>query len=98
MHFNKNQNIGDVYLFFNSIPSTHSYAMELLSHSFPQHGTVISADFPELKELIANMHETMYNAYGVGLAAPQIGLAIRLFLVDTSPFAIIGKIIIYSCL
>ena len=49
--------------------------------------TVISADFPELKELIANMHETMYNAYGVGLAAPQIGLAIRLFLVDTSPFA-----------
>jgi peptide deformylase len=49
--------------------------------------TVISADYPNLKELIANMHETMYNAYGVGLAAPQIGLPIRLFLVDTSPFA-----------
>ena len=47
MHFNKNQNIGDAYLFFNSITSTHSYAMELLSHSFPQHGTVISADFQE---------------------------------------------------
>lgn len=47
MHFNKNQNIGDAYLFFNSIPSTHSYAMELLSHHFPQHGTVISADFQE---------------------------------------------------
>jgi peptide deformylase len=29
----------------------------------------------------------MYNAFGVGLAAPQIGLSIRLFLVDTSPFA-----------
>jgi len=49
--------------------------------------TVISADYPKLDELIANMYETMYNAYGVGLAAPQIGLAIRLFLVDTSPFA-----------
>lgn len=47
MHFNKNQNIGDAYLFFNSIPSTHSYAMELLSHGFQQHGTVISADFQE---------------------------------------------------
>jgi peptide deformylase len=49
--------------------------------------TVISSDYPNLKELIADMHETMYNAYGVGLAAPQIGLPIRLFLVDTSPFA-----------
>lgn len=47
MHINKNQNIGDAYLFFNSIHSTHSYAMELLSHGFPQHGTVISADFQE---------------------------------------------------
>ena len=33
------------------------------------------------------MYETMYNAEGVGLAAPQIGLPIRVFLVDTSPFA-----------
>ncbi len=47
----------------------------------------ISKDYPKLDELIANMHETMYGAFGVGLAAPQIGLAIRLFLVDTSPFA-----------
>jgi peptide deformylase len=49
--------------------------------------TVISADYPKLKELLANMYETMYNAFGVGLAAPQIGLPIRVFLVDTSPFA-----------
>jgi len=49
--------------------------------------TVISSNYPNLKELIENMYETMYNAYGVGLAAPQIGLSIRLFLVDTSPFA-----------
>ena len=47
----------------------------------------IDKDYPKLKELIDNMYETMYGAYGVGLAAPQIGLAIRLFLVDTSPFA-----------
>ncbi len=50
-------------------------------------GKIITKDYPELENLIANMYETMYNAYGVGLAAPQIGLAIRLFLVDTSPFA-----------
>lgn len=44
-------------------------------------------DFPKLKELIANMYETMYNAKGVGLAAPQVGLPIRIFVVDTTPFA-----------
>ena len=47
----------------------------------------IDASYPNLEALIANMTETMYNAYGVGLAAPQIGLVIRLFLVDTSPFS-----------
>lgn len=47
----------------------------------------IEKDYPNLKELIENMWETMYNASGVGLAAPQIGRPIRLFLVDTTPFA-----------
>lgn len=46
----------------------------------------ISKDYPQLKELINNMYDTMDNAYGVGLAAPQIGLPIRLFVVDTKPF------------
>ncbi|GGI29030.1 peptide deformylase [Pedobacter mendelii] len=46
-------------------------------------GTDIDKDYPELKELIANMFDTMYYANGVGLAAPQIGLPIRLFIVDT---------------
>jgi peptide deformylase len=50
-------------------------------------GTEISPEYPNLKELIANMYDTMDNAYGVGLAAPQIGLAIRLFIVDTEPFS-----------
>ena len=47
----------------------------------------ISKDTPKLEETISNMYESMYGAQGVGLAAPQVGLSIRLFLVDTSPFA-----------
>jgi peptide deformylase len=50
-------------------------------------GANITKDYPKLDNLLENMFETMYNAMGVGLAAPQIGLPIRLFLVDTSPFA-----------
>lgn len=50
-------------------------------------GENISKDYPNLKETIANMYETMYHAHGVGLAAPQVGLAIRLFVIDTEPFA-----------
>ncbi len=42
---------------------------------------------PGLEQLIADMFETMYAASGVGLAAPQIGHSIRLFIVDASPFA-----------
>lgn len=49
--------------------------------------TAIDEDYPELDTLISNMWDTMYNANGVGLAAPQIGLSIRLFVIDTSPFA-----------
>jgi peptide deformylase len=47
----------------------------------------INKDYPKLDVLIENMYETMYGAFGVGLAAPQIGLPIRLFLVDTEPFS-----------
>ena len=50
-------------------------------------GTPITPDYPDLETLISNMKETMYNASGVGLAAPQIGKAIRVFLIDASPFA-----------
>ena len=49
-------------------------------------GAEIAPDYPNLKELIANMYDTMYNAFGVGLAAPQVGLPIRLFVIDTTPF------------
>lgn len=47
----------------------------------------ISKEYPELNALIENMFETMYEASGVGLAAPQIGRDIRLFITDGSPFA-----------
>ena len=50
-------------------------------------GKDINKDYPNLDKLIEDMFETMYNASGVGLAAPQIGLAIRLFIVDAAPFA-----------
>lgn len=46
----------------------------------------ISREYPDLQQLIADMYETMYNAHGVGLAAPQIGLSIRLFVTDGAPF------------
>ncbi len=50
-------------------------------------GAVIDQEYPKLEELLENMFETMYEASGIGLAAPQIGHPIRLFLVDASPFA-----------
>ncbi len=46
----------------------------------------ISPDYPDFKQLLADMFETMYHAHGVGLAAPQVGLSIRLFIIDASPF------------
>lgn len=47
----------------------------------------IPEDYPNLQGFIDNMFETMYNAHGVGLAAPQVGKSLRLFIVDASPFA-----------
>ena len=49
-------------------------------------GKNINKEFPELKSLLENMFETMYVAKGIGLAAPQIGLPIRIFIVDATPF------------
>ncbi len=47
----------------------------------------IAADLPaaDLQALIADMFETMYSAHGVGLAAPQIGKGVRLFVMDSGP-------------
>ena len=50
-------------------------------------GVDIDKDYPDLNILIENMKETMTNASGVGLAAPQIGKAIRLFVINATPFS-----------
>jgi peptide deformylase len=47
----------------------------------------VEKDEPGLSALIENMWETMYKAQGVGLAAPQVGLSKRIFVIDASPFA-----------
>lgn len=44
----------------------------------------ITPEFPNLKEFIQNMFDTMYNSDGVGLAAPQVGQAIRIFVIDST--------------
>ena len=49
--------------------------------------TAVDQNDPELKSLISNMWETMYEANGVGLAAPQVGVSKRLFVIDAAPFA-----------
>ena len=47
----------------------------------------ISLDYPNLKTLIEDMYETMHKSEGIGLAAPQIGLPIRLAVIDLSPLS-----------
>jgi peptide deformylase len=44
------------------------------------------AEYPHIKQLVEDMFETMYAARGVGLAAPQVGISMRLFVVDATPF------------
>ncbi len=46
----------------------------------------ITKDYPDLDKLIENMYETMYQSEGVGLAAPQVNIPIRLFVIDASPY------------
>ena len=48
--------------------------------------TPIDMNYPELQSLLDDMFETMYQDQGVGLAAPQIGKSIRIFVIDSSPF------------
>ena len=43
-----------------------------------------------LKKLVADMFETMYDAEGVGLAAPQVGLSLRLFVMDCDGIKIVA--------
>ncbi|HLS29955.1 MAG TPA: peptide deformylase [Flavobacteriaceae bacterium] len=64
--------------------------LPILGYGFPilkREAKEIPEDFENLEELIDNMWETMYNANGVGLAAPQVGQSIRLFVTDPTIFA-----------
>lgn len=47
----------------------------------------VTSDYPELQSLVQNMFATMEHAQGVGLAAPQVGLPLRMFVVDGTPVA-----------
>ncbi|NLV18306.1 MAG: peptide deformylase [Bacteroidetes bacterium] len=47
----------------------------------------IDKDYPDLANIIENLFDTMYKSDGVGLAAPQAGLSIRIFVIDGSPLA-----------
>lgn len=47
----------------------------------------ITSDYPALPQLIENMFETMYQADGIGLAAPQVGLGIRVVVIDLDPLS-----------
>ncbi|HUH19446.1 peptide deformylase [Albibacterium sp.] len=61
-------------------------------HILKQKCNYIEKDYPELDKLIADMWETMENANGCGLASPQIGLPVRLFIVDSkSTFDNLGE-------
>lgn len=53
--------------------------------SLRQETKEVQPDHPNLEELIQNMYDTMYNAHGVGLAAPQVDIPLRLFVIDGSP-------------
>lgn len=63
-----------------------------------QKATEVPAPGPELDRLVADMFETMYDARGIGLAAPQIGLSQRLIVVDVSegdarPMALLNPVV-----
>lgn len=57
------------------------------SSSLKKKSVEIDENFPELKKLISQMYESMYESKGVGLAAPQIGFSIRLFIIDATPYS-----------
>lgn len=59
----------------------------ILGHTvLKQKAKAIAANHPNLSQLIQDMFETMENANGVGLAAPQVGLPIRLFIIDAEQY------------
>ena len=63
--------------------------LPIIAYGYPvlrKLGKSIDKEYQALESLLENMFETMYGAKGIGLAAPQIGLPIRIFIVDATPF------------
>jgi peptide deformylase len=64
------------------------YPIVVYGHSVLRKVAVdVSKDYPGLNQLIADLFETMYSSEGMGLAAPQVGKSIRLFVIDGKPVA-----------
>jgi peptide deformylase len=64
------------------------YPIYVIGHPVLRKKTAnIERDYPGLNDLISDMFETMYRSDGIGLAAPQIGKPIRIFVVDGTPIA-----------
>ena len=64
--------------------------MPILAYGHPNLRKIaedIDVNYPELDKLLENMYETMYASSGVGLAAPQVNKGIRLFIIDSAPYA-----------
>lgn len=79
-----------IYLAFDTFAKKNFMRLPIVAYGDPvlrKKCDEIDKDYPKLDKLIKDMFETMYDANGVGLAAPQIGKSIRLFIVDASPFA-----------
>jgi peptide deformylase len=70
------------------IPNSRKMILPIVAYGDPvlrKKGAEVTEDQEGLKELIDNMWETMYESNGVGLAAPQIGKSLNLFVVDATP-------------
>jgi len=64
------------------------YPIVVYGHSVLRKVAVeIESDYPDLKKLVEDMFDTMYHSEGLGLAAPQIGKSIRIFVIDGKPVA-----------
>ncbi|HOE04019.1 MAG TPA: peptide deformylase [Bacteroidales bacterium] len=62
------------------------YPIYVIGHPVLRKKTeLVDRDYPNLQSIIDSMFETMYESDGVGLAAPQVGLSLRIFVVDAAP-------------
>ncbi len=66
-----------------SVLPVYAYGSQILT----RRADPITRDYPGLQQLITDMWDTMYASQGVGLAAPQVGKSIRLFIIDADPYA-----------